>query len=307
MVKLSFTPKFIEILVVNNILLTTYKNPSNDDYFYSYLPFNEIDISSISDKTFRTLEEAQVDATKKNSFKRRLLSASQQEYDNSMNNEGKYGEFEKYKKEEIEKISKLSGEEKFDQQKLLDEQIMFLKKRKLGNIQFIGVLCKKSMLKVSIMFDCIEKLVEGDEDYLESLCHLLRTVGSTLESNISGKNASRLEISFEKLSKLAKNKNINSRIRFGIDEILELRKNQWITRRVQEGPAKISDFHNMIAQEEEKERLEKERKDNLNNNYKINSNLQQGHPISRQSSLGGHQTLTGKLYFKFNILFIFFI
>lgn len=294
MVKVSFKPKFVEIFLVNNILLTIYKNPNNDDYFYSYILFNEIDLSSISDKTFKTLEEAQVDATKKNSFKRHLLSASQQEYDNSMKNEGKYGEFEKYKKDQIEKISKLSGEEKFEQQKLLDDQIMFLKKRKLGNIQFIGVLCKKSMLKVSIMFDCIETLIEGDEDYLESLCHLLRTVGSTLETNISGKNASRLEISFEKLSNLAKNKNINSRIRFGIDEILELRKNQWIARRAQEGPAKISEIHSMIAQEEERERIDKEKKDNFHNNsIKINSNLHQGRPISRQSSLGGYQTLTG--------------
>ena len=54
---------------------------------------------------------------------------------------------------------------------------------------FIGELFKLQMLTDTIMYDCIEYLLRDktDEESLECLCRLLRTIGKELEGKASEK------------------------------------------------------------------------------------------------------------------------
>jgi translation initiation factor 4G len=57
------------------------------------------------------------------------------------------------------------------------------RRRSLGNIRFIGELFKLKILVEAIMHDCIFKLLKnGDEESLECMCGLLRTIGKDLEN-----------------------------------------------------------------------------------------------------------------------------
>ena len=61
------------------------------------------------------------------------------------------------------------------------EEALTLKKRRLGNIIFVGELYKVEMLTAIIMHSCLEKLLKmRDEESLECLCKLLMTVGKKL-------------------------------------------------------------------------------------------------------------------------------
>ncbi|CAN0525103.1 unnamed protein product [Ectocarpus sp. 12 AP-2014] len=97
----------------------------------------------------------------------------------------------------------------------------------LGNIQFIGELYKKSMLKENVMKTCVEQLLNAkkengdvDEDNLEALGKLIRTIGSTLDTS---KNTLYMKEIFRLMDKIANNKSINSRMRFMIRDLEELR------------------------------------------------------------------------------------
>lgn len=54
---------------------------------------------------------------------------------------------------------------------------------------FIGELFKLQMLTDTIMYDCIEYLLrdKADEEALECLCRLLRTIGKELDGKASEK------------------------------------------------------------------------------------------------------------------------
>jgi translation initiation factor 4G len=57
------------------------------------------------------------------------------------------------------------------------------RRRSLGNIRFIGELFKLKMLVEAIMHDCIFKLLKNvDEESLECMCGLLRTIGKDLDN-----------------------------------------------------------------------------------------------------------------------------
>ncbi|CAG2233582.1 EIF4G [Mytilus edulis] len=57
------------------------------------------------------------------------------------------------------------------------------RRRSLGNIRFIGELFKLKMLTEPIMHECVFKLLNSkDEESLECLCKLLRTIGKELDS-----------------------------------------------------------------------------------------------------------------------------
>jgi hypothetical protein len=58
------------------------------------IPFSDVNEDSISTKrNFASFEAALEDLQKKNTFRRRLLVACQQEYQDAVSNRGKYGEF----------------------------------------------------------------------------------------------------------------------------------------------------------------------------------------------------------------------
>ncbi|CAN0036883.1 unnamed protein product, partial [Hapterophycus canaliculatus] len=129
----------------------------------------------------------------------------------------------------------------------------------LGNIQFIGELYKKSMLKENVMKTCVESLLNAekdiapdrtlkalkflsgdvDEDNLEALGKLIRTIGSTLDTD---KNTLYVKELFRLMDKIANNKNINSRMRFMIRDLEELRKHNWVPRRKQDKAKTLDDI-----------------------------------------------------------------
>ena len=62
------------------------------------------------------------------------------------------------------------------------EEALTLKKRRLGNIKFIGELYKLEMLTARIMHEIVKKLLSmGDEESLDCLCNLLIIVGRKLD------------------------------------------------------------------------------------------------------------------------------
>ena len=98
-----------------------------------------------------------------------------------------------------------------------DEYYTAAKRRGLGLIRFIGELFKVQMLTERIMHECIKKLpgnVENPkEEEIESLCKLLTTVGSLLDTR---KARAHLDVYFSPMRGLTKNKNINAHMRFVI-------------------------------------------------------------------------------------------
>jgi translation initiation factor 4G len=89
------------------------------------------------------------------------------------------------------------------------------KRRGLGLIRFIGELFKLQMLTERIMHECIKKLLGNvenpEEEEIESLCKLLTTVGSLLDTQ---KARAHLDVYFSRMRELTKNKNVNSRMMF---------------------------------------------------------------------------------------------
>jgi translation initiation factor 4G len=89
------------------------------------------------------------------------------------------------------------------------------KRRGLGLIRFIGELFKLQMLTERIMHECIKKLLGNvenpEEEEIESLCKLLTTVGSLLDTP---KARAHLDVYFLRMRQLTTNKNVNARMMF---------------------------------------------------------------------------------------------
>jgi translation initiation factor 4G len=83
----------------------------------------------------------------------------------------------------------------------------------LGLMRFIGELFKLQMLAERVMHECIKKLLGNvenpEEEEIESLCELLITVGSLLDTP---KARAHLDVYFSRMRELTKNKNINARM-----------------------------------------------------------------------------------------------
>jgi len=91
---------------------------------------------------------------------------------------------------------------------------MAAKRRGLGLIQFIGELFKLGMLTERIMHECMKKLVdyEGmpEEEEVESLCKLLRTIGKALDS--TEKSKPMMDVYFERIKRTMDMKDLPSRM-----------------------------------------------------------------------------------------------
>ena len=89
------------------------------------------------------------------------------------------------------------------------------KRQGLGLVKFIGELFKLQMLTERIMHECIKKLLSNvdnpEEEEIESLCKLLTTVGSQLDSS---KARGHIDIYFSRMKELAKSGNVSSRMQF---------------------------------------------------------------------------------------------
>lgn len=102
------------------------------------------------------------------------------------------------------------------------------------------------MLTDTIMYDCIEYLLRDktDEEALECLCRLLRTIGKELDSKASEKvraaavriplhsrmfslqpaNKTNLERHYRELESIVREQKTSARIRFMIQDLIELRQ-----------------------------------------------------------------------------------
>ena len=85
------------------------------------------------------------------------------------------------------------------------------KRRGLGLIRFLGELFKLQMLTERIMHECIKKLLGNmetpEKEDIESLCELLTTVGSLLDTQ---KAQAYLDVYFLRMQELMENKIVNA-------------------------------------------------------------------------------------------------
>ncbi|KAF8270164.1 armadillo-type protein [Lactarius quietus] len=126
------------------------------------------------------------------------------------------------------------------------------KRRGLGLIRFIGELFKLQMLTERIMHECIKKLLGNvenpEEEEIESLCKLLTTVGSLLDTP---KARAHLDVYFSRMRELTKNKNVNARMVFMLQDVIELRERKWIPRNTVSAPSTIAQVHEAAAKEKQ--------------------------------------------------------
>ncbi|KAI0295201.1 armadillo-type protein [Russula brevipes] len=126
------------------------------------------------------------------------------------------------------------------------------KRRGLGLIRFIGELFKLQMLTERIMHECIKKLLGNvenpEEEEIESLCTLLTTVGSLLDTQ---KARAHLDVYFSRMKELTKNKNVNARMIFILQvRCHQLRERRWIPRNAVAAPMTVSWVHQEAAAKE---------------------------------------------------------
>lgn len=260
----------VDILIVNGILINIFNAVDRAGYFVAFMPFADIDESKKSGTFFPSREAAIKSISKKYGFKTVLVRICQDEYMASVSNDGYYATpTQRREKLKREKASMTADEIALAELEL-EELEGAVKRRMFGNIRFIGELCKKGMIRNSTMFECIRELLFGKsvgDQEVELVCKLLRTVGGRMESSLvtdkpeneklqemRKENRKSFKSFFLKLSELAGDKRVNSRIRFSIEEIIALRKNAWQERREADGPALIEEIRMKAANEEQMKR-----------------------------------------------------
>lgn len=111
------------------------------------------------------------------------------------------------------------------------------------------------------MVQCIQKLLQdGEEESLECLCTLLRTIGKQLEMECKDreKKGSKFTLNgyFDRLQDIVGNKQTSARIRFMILDILDMRENDWKVRKIQdENKPKTIDEIRAEAQKEQETQM----------------------------------------------------
>jgi hypothetical protein len=211
------------------------ENARSDCYFATYKIFKEVEQSAMSEKATPSAEGAVKDYAKKHGFRRTLIANCQQEFIDSVIQEpgGKYDSCAQRVLQFESKTNFENEEERQNELAEIEELQFKMKRRMLGNIRFIGELFKAGLLKEDIIFQCLDLLMlDGDswrvmdERSIEILCKLLTTVGGDV------KNQGRLNNYFDHLDEMvARDKSLNSRLRFTIIEVIELRRNEWERRR----------------------------------------------------------------------------
>ncbi|KEP52774.1 ubiquitin carboxyl-terminal hydrolase [Rhizoctonia solani 123E] len=102
------------------------------------------------------------------------------------------------------------------------------KRQGLGLVRFIGELFKLSMLTERIVHECIKQLLSNvvgpEEEEIESLCKFLTTVGQSLDNP---KARNHMDIYFERMQDMARNRNISPQMQFMLLEVIELRARHW--------------------------------------------------------------------------------
>jgi len=127
----------------------------------------------------------------------------------------------------------------------------------MGNTKFVGELFKMDMLTEKVMHTCIRQLLgdikKPDDSDVESLCHLMRTVGKKLDIVKAEKHFLQYMDRIERM--LDPEVGLPVRLKFLLKGIIDLRKNNWIERKAQvtDGPQTLSEIHKEFAFKEAKE------------------------------------------------------
>ncbi|CAF1271490.1 unnamed protein product [Rotaria sp. Silwood1] len=233
------------------------------------------------------------------SFRQLLLTRCQKEFENDYRQDIGYEK----RKIEVEAITdeKLQKEES----EKLEENLAKAKRKKLGNIFFIGELFKLQMLTDTIMYDCIEYLLKDktDEESLECLCKLLNTIGKELDLKTSEKSPNRklLEKYYNELESIITQRQTSARIRFMIQDVMDFRKANWVARRAESKPTTIDEIHEQERIKREQQERDQERDKQLrressrtggSNNYGGN---QQQYTESRGSRGSGNKQQSNRI------------
>ncbi|KAH7928676.1 hypothetical protein BV22DRAFT_1126335 [Leucogyrophana mollusca] len=124
------------------------------------------------------------------------------------------------------------------------------KRQGLGLIKFIGELFKLQMLTERIMHECVKKLLGNvenpEEEEIESLCQLLKTVGQILDNP---KARAHMDVYFTRMKEFGKSTNVSSRMQFMLQDVIELRERKWVSRKEVAAPTTIAAVHEAAAKE----------------------------------------------------------
>lgn len=180
-------------------------------------------------------------------FRGVLLTRCQKEFEKDTAEEATLSK----KRQEIENAK--SDEKKKKLTEELEEEFSAAKRRSIGNIRFIGELFKLKMLTENIMHECVFKLLRSkDEENLECLCRLLKTIGKELDSDAA---KPRMDQYFSQMKKIVSEKKTSSRVRFMLQDVMELRENKWVPRHAENNPKTIEQIHAEAAQEEKEKKI----------------------------------------------------
>jgi translation initiation factor 4G len=122
---------------------------------------------------------------------------------------------------------KAANEKRGDKSELYSDEYYAAQKAKrqgLGLIKFIGELFKLQMFTERIMHECVKKLLRNfenpEEEEIESLCQLLKTVGQILDVP---KARAHMDVYFARMKELCKSLNVSPRMQFMLQVMAELR------------------------------------------------------------------------------------
>ena len=106
-----------------------------------------------------------------------------------------------------------------------------LKDERVGNVRLIGELFMHGLLTESVIHVCLNLMLDDtdnpDEDDIENMSELLRTVGKALEE----RSASTVNGYFKQIDHIIDSGNLSSRLRFMLKDVVDLRRNKWVARR----------------------------------------------------------------------------
>ncbi|KAK3602704.1 hypothetical protein CHS0354_017146 [Potamilus streckersoni] len=174
-------------------------------------------------------------------FRALLLTRCQREFEKTNSSEKDFDS----KRKKIEKCA--TEEEKQQMNEQLEREERNVRKRSLGNIRFIGELFKLKMITENVVHDCVFKLLRTrDEENIECLCTLLKTIGKELDTDRAQR---RMDQYFVEMQKMFNEKKLSSKVRFMLLDVIELRQGKWVPRRDDNNPKTIDQIHQEIALE----------------------------------------------------------
>ncbi|KAG1746341.1 ARM repeat-containing protein [Suillus lakei] len=123
-----------------------------------------------------------------------------------------------------------------------------VRRQRLGLIKFIGELFKLQMLTERIMHECVKKLLgnveNSQEEEIESLCQLLKTVGQLLDTP---KARAHMNAYFTRMKELGRSLNVSSRMQFMLQDVSELRDRRWVGRNIAVAPMAFAAVYEAAA------------------------------------------------------------